>query len=357
MFKTIYCPRSGLPLAQITSLVSGHWNTPILHTFTGHILHPIYSVPLPALLSRLSAQIISLEAQNYKPESISEQIELSLSLSAIMYSLDCIVQENKRPIPSLPAFPIAVGAAPRVLHLASWYFHLTTHRLCFPKFHPDIGNTNLNWQNFPIYLDACFTIKEEWESGRKKLDDEEKAKAAAAAGKELKKENIYKVLDYKKIWNWIDIQISQSPKYPLGRRETFKTLFLRGSYEPENWLADDIDDLAEAVFDLCDQGNEITFFIRQRLAGIRDAINQFYGSFTLLGGVPQEGKESVVLSDAETVKEKEFFESFDSQISALSELPPAPERSQFPSLGLFLKAQAQHNILVRRFNLINSKKA
>lgn len=357
MFKTIYCPRSGLPLAQITSLVSGHWNTPILHTFTGHILHPIYSVPLSALLSRLSAQIISLEAQNYKPESISEQIELSLSLSAIMYSLDCIVQENKRPIPSLPAFPISVGAAPRVLHLASWYFHVTSHRLCFPKFHPDIGNANLNWQNFPIYLDACFTIKEEWESGRKKLDDEEKAKAAAAAGKELKKENIYKVLDYKKIWNWIDIQISQSPKYPLGRRETFKTLFLRGSYEPENWLADDIDDLAEAVFDLCDQGNEITFFIRQRLAGIRDAINQFYGSFTLLGGIPQEGKESVVLSDAETVKEKEFFESFDSQISALSELPPAPERSQFPSLGLFLKAQAQHNILVRRFNLINSKKA
>lgn len=353
--KTIYCPRSGLPLAQITSLVSGNWDNPILHTFTGHILHPIYSVPLPNLLSRLSAQIISLEAQNYKLAA-PEQTELSLSLSAIMYSLDCIVQESKRPIPSLPAFPIAVGSAPRVLHLASWYFHLTSHRLVFPKFHPDIGNANTNWQNFSIYLDACFTIKEEWESGRKKLDDEEKEKARLAAGKELKKENIYKILDYKKIWNWIDLQIAQSPKYPFGRRETFKTLFLRGSYEPENWLADDIDDLAEAVFDLCDQGNEITFFIRQRLASIRDTINNFYGSFTLLGGIPQEGKESVVLSDSETAKEKEFFESFDAQISELSELPPAPERSQFPSLGLFLKAQAQHNILVRRFNLINSKK-
>ena len=65
--KTIYCPRSGLPLAQIASLISGHWENQIFHNFTGHILHPIYSVPLPALLSRLSVQIISLEAQNYKP--------------------------------------------------------------------------------------------------------------------------------------------------------------------------------------------------------------------------------------------------------------------------------------------------
>jgi hypothetical protein len=353
--KTIYCPRSGLPLAQITNLCASNW--PVLANFSQTFLHPIYNVPLPALISKLSSQIICLENNCWKPESTAESTELSLSLSAIMYSLGCIVQDSRNPAPSLPAFPVSIGAASRVLHLASWYFNLTSQRLTFPQYHPNTVDKNLLWQNFSAYLDACFTIKDEWESGKKKLEAEESIRLSQEASKEIRDAKIKIKLDYIKVWAWIDTQISQSPKYPVGRRETLKTLFLRGNLEPENWIADDIDDLSEAVFDLCDQGNDITHFIRQRLNGIRDALNNFYGSFTLLGGIADSGKDSVVVSDSETKKEKEFFENFDNQLIEMTELPPAPERTQFATLGLYLKAQAQHNILSRRWALLQSKRA
>lgn len=354
--KTIYCPRSGLPLVQLTNLCSANW--PVLSNFSQSFLHPIYNVPLPALISKLSSQLVCLENNSWKSESSSEEIELALSLSAIMYSLECLVQDTRNPAPSLPAFPVALGSASRVLHLASWYFNLTTHRLSFPQYHPNTVDKNLLWQNFSTYLDACFTIKDEWENGKKKLEAEEAVRLSQDASKEIRASKLLiKRLDYNKVWNWIDTQISQSTKYPAGRRETLKTMFLRGDLEPENWIADDIDDLSEAVFELCDTGNEISHFIQSRLNHIRDSLNNFYGSFTLIGGIADSGKDSVLVSDAETKKEKEFFENFDNQLIEMSELPPAPERSQFANLGLFLKAQAQHNILVRRWALLQSKRA
>jgi hypothetical protein len=358
--KIIYCTRSGLPLAEINTICTHGW--PFLSSFQSTLIHPIYSFPLEKLLLKLENSLRELEKKEWKADGPAEQQELSLTMSAILYSIDSIwtpLSSERSYAPSLPSYPIAIGTGARLLTHASWYWHLTSKRLALPIFRPNHADKNTHWENFSAYLEACESVREEWEKGRKKYETEEERKRKLDAVREVRAANIYKRIDFIKVWNWIDAQVSTSPKYPSGRRETFKALFLSGDMNPEEWIADDIDDLSEAVFDLCDQGNEITHFIRTRLNHIRDTINSFYGSFTLLSSVASENNTEGTASPTETLtnQEQEFFESFDEKVMNLEALPPPPKRESFATLALFLKAQAQHNILSRRFNLLRARKA
>lgn len=357
--KIIYCTRSGLPLAEINTICTHGW--PLLSSFQSTLIHPIYAFPMEKLLIKLENSLRELARKDWKADGLAEQQELSLAMSAILYSLDSIwtpVSNDRNYEPSLPSFPVAIGTGARLLTHAGWYWHLTSKRLTLPIFKPNSSNHNAHWENFTVYLDACESVREEWEKGRSRYATEEDRKLKLAAVKEIKTANIYKRIDFIKVWNWIDTQISQSSKYPTGRRETLKSLFLSGDMNPEEWVADDIDDLAEAVFDLCDQGNEITHFIRTRLNHIRDNINNFYGSFTLLSSIASEsGDNRAMPAENLTSQEQEFFEGFDEKVMNLEELPPPPKRESFATLALFLKAQAQYNILSRRFVLLRSKAA
>jgi len=344
--KTIFCPRSGLPLLDVSAICSQGW--PMLSSIQASFIHPVYSLDLNRLLLRLDKQLKDAEHSEWKiPDH--EQTETALSMSAIMWSLDAISQDPHNPAPSLPAWPVVIGSAARLFDIATWWHYASSKRLALPTYHTSPKNSNLDWRNFAAFLDAAYSVKEEWETGRKKYATEDEKKRTTAAVKELKRENIYKRIDHTKVWNWIDAQIAQSHKYPVGRRETLRTLFLTGDMNPQDWIVDDIDDLCEAVFDLCDQGNEITHFIGQRLNHIRQTVNEFYGSFTLISSNKATTDASV--SDVQTEQEQEFFAEFDRKIESLDQIPPAPKREHFTSIGLFLKAQAQHNILARRFAL------
>lgn len=348
--KTIFCPRSGLALLEISALCSQGW--PMLSSLQTSFLHPVYSLDLSRLLVRLDKQLRSAESESWKPPA-HEQTETALTLSAIMWSLEAISQDStestrtKQLAPSLPAWPVVIASAARLFDIANWWHFASSKRLALPIYHISEKNNNLQWQNFSVFLDAAFSVKTEWETGRKKYATEEEIKRKTEAIRELRNENIYKRIDHVKVWNWIDAQIAQSSSYPAGRRETLKTLFLTGDMNPQDWIIDDIDDLCEAVFDLCDQGNEITHFIRTRLNHIRSILNDFYGSFTIVSG----GSAEAAVSETQTKEEQEFFAEFDRKIESLESLPPAPKREHFASLGLYLKAQAQHNILARRFTL------
>jgi len=85
----------------------------------------------------------------------------------------------------------------------------------------------------------------------------------------------------------------------------------------------------------------------------------FYSSFTILQPVAGNSGSSLHpdLTEAERAKEKEFFSEFDAQASRLTELPPEPQRKDFASMALFIKAQAQHRLLARRFNLASQQTA
>ena len=350
--KIIYCYRSNVPLASVTAICSQGW--PMLSSIQTVLIHPIYQMPLAKLVIKLEEH---LELAQDTEWSITDQeiSEIKLCMSAIMYALDAIWQapaESRQHIPSLPSTSVAVGSAARLAKLAAWFDYVTSKKISFPLYRISKHNDNINWENFAGWLDDAEAIKHDWEHGAGKLATEEELRKREAALLTVKAEHIYKRIDFNKVWGWIDIQMSQSASYPAGRRETFKSLFMKGDTVPEDWTTDDVDDLVEAILTTCDCGNEITHFINTRLKHIRQLIVDFYSSFTLLSSVSRDASGAATNPDAvHTEQEAEFFADFDKRANELTELPAAPKREHFTSLALFLRAQAQHNILMRRYDM------
>lgn len=355
--ELISCPRSGLPLASVTALCAHGW--PLLSSFQTTLLHPIYGFPLEKLIVKLDTDLRMAEQIEWCSLD-SEQTEIRLTMSAIMYALDAIwlppVEAThlwKQLEPSLPAWAVAIGTGSRLVKLANWYHYATSKRLSFPSYRLSRQNNNLDWQNFATWLDDAFEIKTQWEAGKDKLAHDEELRRRSAALLEVKAEHIYKRIDFNKVWNWVDIQMKQDPKYPAGRRETFKTIFMRGEHAPEEWTIDDIEDVEFAILETCDMGNEISFFINNRLRQIKAVITDFYSSFTLLSSVSNQGLDALdAVTPAEQAATSAFFTSFDKRAAELDTLPEAPKRESFASYAKFLQAQAQWNILKRRHDMI-----
>lgn len=349
--KIIFCARSGLPLCKVEALCSQGW--PFLSSLQNEMIHPLYGMPLDSLLVRLRNGLSAAEEIAWQCYEHEER-ELQITVSAVMYSLGAMWLPPQGSVhriePSLPAWPVVAGSGKRLLNLASWYHHATSKRMEFPMYRITKTAGNTKWENFSGWLDDAFAIKQEWEKGRASHE----LNAIAAQKRELasdtvRAEHLYGRVDFRKVWNWIDLQLAQSKDYPAGRRETFKNLFLTGDLRPEEWTTDDVEDLQFAVTECCDIGNEITFFINTRLNGIKAGIVDFFSSFTIISSVG--GSVSLDMSPEEAAKTQEFFGDFDSRAASLAELPPPPKKESFATLALFLKAQAQWNILKRRFDL------
>lgn len=352
--KLLTCARTGLALATITTLCSNGW--PLLgHPTFNSMIHPVFGFPLDKLIVRFKHQLVLAEDTAYCLQAF-EMRELALSMSAIMYSLDCMWTPApdaayKQEV-SLPSEAIIVGCGSRLLKLASWYHYATSKRLDFPLYRVSKLNENMNWENFKSWLDTAFEIKVEWEEGRDELAQEEELRAKTIALHTISAASLYKKIDLTKVWNWIDIQLAQDGRYVAGRRETFKTIFLKGDLSPEDWTRDDIEDVQLAIVECCDIGNDINFFINARLQAIKAIIEDFYSSFTLLNQAVGDVSSALDMSPQEQARSNEFFAGFDRRAELLTELPAAPKRESFASLGLFLKATAQHNILSKRYDMV-----
>ena len=354
--KIISCPRSGLPLASVSAICSHGW--PLLSAFQANLLHPIYGFPIEKLLVKLDSDLRSAEQVAWCVDAEAE-VEIRLTMSAMMYALETIWQPPveathlwKQLEPSLPAWSVAIGAGGRLLKLASWYHYATSKRLAFPLYRISTANNNLHWQNFGAWLDEAFEIKTEWETGKNKFAHEAELAKRTAALQEVRAEHIYKRIDFNKVWNWVDVQMSQFPAYPAGRRETFKTIFMKADQAPEEWTLDDIEDVHFAIVETCDMGNDISFFINNRLRQIRAVIEDFYSSFTLLSSVSADGLSALdEVTPQEQAATTAFFNTFDKRATELEVLPEAPKRESFASFPKFLQAQAQWNILKRRYDM------
>lgn len=349
--KTIYCQRSGLPLASVTALCSSGW--PFLNSVQSSMLHPIYAMPLGGLLNKFKHHLSIAEQAGWFIEN-HELNEVKLCMSATMYALECIWQPPveavhlwAKLVPSLPGSVVTAGSASRLFNLARWYHFGTSKRLSFPKYRISKLNENLEWENFRSWLDDAFSIKEMWERGRDDLQHAETLRLRTDALATVHSEAVYKRVDFNKVWNWIDIQLAIDKDYPVGRRQTFKSIFMAGELHPEQWSLDDIEDVQFAVLKCCDMGNDISFFINKRLESIREIVKDFYSGFTLLSTVGKEtsGEET----EAERVATGAFFAEYDRKAASLSEIPPEPKRADYGTAGQFAQAQAQWRILVRRF--------
>jgi hypothetical protein len=212
-------------------------------------------------------------------------------------------------------------------------------------------NNNLAWQNFSAWLDDAWSIKTEWESRKQAVDTAEELRHRTDALLAVRADKVYKRIDFNRVWKWVDIQLASDKRYPVGRRETFKSIFMGADLAPQDWTLDDIEDLQQAMLECCDLGNEIMFFINARMSNMREIIKDFYSSFTLLSSVEKQADLSDLDTEVEVTKTGEFFAGFDRRAESLESLPPEPKRESFATIGLFLQAQAQHRILTRRFQM------
>jgi len=366
--KVICCQRSGVPLIEVTSLCSNGWallSQPLMGTF----VHPVYGLALGKLCRRLELQLI--DADHAEWDMPATQIrEISLTISALMYSLDAMWLPSEDALttgrniePSLPDTKTTVGCAGRLLDLASWYFAETTRRLTFPLWKPSKNAGNLNWHGFSAWLDACNEIREDWATNKRKAENKELLHSTEDVMKLVSQAQVYKRIDTKKVWQWIELQASDyGAKYPAGRRETLRSLFMDGELQPELWLPDDCDDLIEMVTDTCDIGNDITSYIRNRVSNIRAAINEFYSDFTLIGGHqlrsgPGATGAGLELTAAEQTAEDNLFGEYETKLLGLTELPPKPVATDYPNRVAALKATAEWNILSKLFAAHKAKPA
>ncbi len=338
---TIYCQRSGIAIAQVRTLcVDGF---PFVKSMEGLLYHPMYNRNLDSLLALLRKDLASAREANWILQGPAAQ-HAALCISAILYSLGALKDDYA----CLPCEKVVIGSGARLLALANWYHHATTKRLTLPRYRPHRDNLNVGWDNLSGWLEACEEVRTVWETGK---DANKKAADLTALTEKTQLAVRNKRNDLPGTWNWIAVQLADN--YPAGRIATWKDLWMNGDIEQENWCLDDVEDLMFALTECCDVGNEVMHYVSGRLRHIKEMIRDFYSSFTILSPRNLTGEASAHpdLSEAERAKEKEFFSEFDAQASRLTELPPEPQRKDFASMALFIKAQAQHRLLARRFSL------
>lgn len=346
--RSLICRRSGLPLAEFQILIQEGYSPLLQEIELLPVLHPFYSIPAVPLLNKLRNTYAQIQDQGFEFAPHLED-KLALLISCLMHSLQLIKQEQA----SLPSNQIALSSAPRLIAFASWYLYVPSRRIPLPWYHISKQNQNLEWDNFRFWLDEAFNKRTEWETKRREREREEELRQTEVALDEIRHREILKKLDLRKIWRWITLQCDG--KVPAGRLETWKELFLTGDVNCHEWLSEDVQDLQVAILDHCDPGNEIMYFIRERLSAINSLIRDFYGGYVLLGHESQE--EFGESNGAPTSKELDFLRGFDEKVEILTELPSEPRRVDFATQVLFLKAQANWNILRRRWELHQKRNA
>lgn len=337
--KDIYCRTSGVLLGHIqVAIVEGHMTYLQSHA-ESVFLHPFYGLDSVVLMKKLESSLHAHQESGWTP-SEAEKLRLRLLCSAVMHHLGVLKQSE----PTLPSHVIASASAGRLLGICKWFWFTSSQRLQLPQYSVSKKNENLEWQNFKFWLDGAYEVRHEWTSTSREMKRDAEKKLMEQAMSMLRSEHIRPV-DKKKVWNWIALQL-EGGKVHQSRIDLWKELFLTGDTNITDWHKDDVEDLQFAIAQHCDTAHEILFYVNQRLNGIKSMIQDFFGSFTLLTTVQKDhyGEEG------ETEEEKQFFAGFDKQAEALEELPGAPKREDFATLGLFIQAQARWNILKKRWD-------
>jgi hypothetical protein len=335
----LFCSRSGILLGQFIPSIVEARETYVQSFHDTILIHPAYTYNQTKLAQRLHAALYSAHELEWDIQEPHKQ-RIQLLCSAIMWNLGSIRQER----PGLPSFPIAAGSAARILALAKWYWFISSQRLVFPAYSVSSRHGNLEWQNIRRWLDACFEIKQAWETKSRKAAQRQELLDATESTQLVIRKQLYKRLDLNKIWNWIKLQCDG--EYAPGQLTTWKDLFLNGDMEAHYWTADDVDDLSDAIVNCCDIGNEITSFISDRLACIRACIKDYGEGYTI---IDRGHSSSLGLADGSTPQEVALFAELDKQADAIEALPAKPEQKDYPSKALFWQAEAKWNLLAKRF--------
>lgn len=315
----LICQYSGLQIGTLEyETVAGHM--PYLTHWDGMCaIHPVFSLPKPKLLAFARNEWNRLAKAAENEETTEHESNcLRVCFLAVLHGLDSIKQEAA----ALPPLAIVQNNMNKLFTLSYWHYHLESKRFAFPEFKINKLNANGRFDNINHYLDACFSVKEEYESGVSDLVEQEKVNAAERALKALRNSWITPVGN-KALWRWVRAHLPE--KYSADAQGWMGTLFLGNEKTILDFDKDEIELMIEIITSECPAGTAILKPVRERL----DKILQIH----------IDNKEAFTVDFAE-------YESFDTPEAALAAVMAdevvmiAPNPADFAKKVDYIRAHA-----------------
>lgn len=295
----IHCKLSGIRIGTLEMLtVAG--TLPYLRSWSDVVCHhPVFSMPTAKLLDFTLAEhnrLASVIEDNMATEA--EQQILQVCHLALLHKLDCIVQDR----PGLAPLRIVRATLQGVANLAKWKHYLESKRFRFPAYHLSPLNNNLNFSNLPDYLDVCYSVKHDYETKTRDIEEKAKIAAAAAAMQALKNEWVTPV-SKKVLWNWVKAWLPD--KYKVDADNWLGALFLGGSQTIRAYDEDEIALAEEIIISSVPMGTGMLSAVRGRLDEIKTIWTDHNKAWEVIespaqlsvNGIPYVGEEP---------KEKDF---------------------------------------------------
>lgn len=301
------------------------------------MIHPFFGLSDHVLLSKFDDAIDTLINDDWVPRNKANIQKLQVLTVAIIDRLGCYVSRYG----TIPSEKVAIASCMGIRSIAKWFLYETSKRPMFPSYCPAYNAES--WESLRGWIWSCFEIREDYTSRVRRIYLEAEQKARQDAAKEAINNSVgYKKSDYRKIWNWIELQLDGNvhPK----RIKTFKQIFLMADLEPELWNEDDVEDLQIEIIANCDESSSVYSFALHRCRALADYLSDFYGSFTMVTSAVNGAS-----TELEKQRTDELTAELDAKLDSLPELV-APKESDFLSRALFMKAQAEYKLLSMRRN-------
>ena len=311
------CQLTGLQIGTLEyDTVAGH--APWFSHWNGmQARHPMFSLPRVKLLAFARSGWNRLAKASADGETTEkEDTILRVAFLAVLHSLGSV----KQTLPGLPAIHIVQNNMNRLFALAYWHHYLDSKRFGFPEYRVSKINANADFLYVGDYLDVCFAIKEDYEKGINDLEEQERAQAAERALKQLRNSWVVPVSN-KQLWKWVLANLPE--RYKADAMGWMGTIFCGTERSILAFDKDEHQLMQDIVLSNCPIGTGVMKAVETRLNAIMTIYNDHKEAF------------SVDLSS--------YAEPDDAPKTVLV----APKRSDFVTLGEFIKANATYYLQQR----------
>lgn len=345
MKHPISCALSGVAIGTLEFVTcAGH--VPYLsHWDNMTALHPIFSLPMNKRLAFARHEWNRLAKASEDEETTkTEDLHLRVTFLAVLHSLDSINQTA----PGLPAIHIVQSQMNRLFALAYWKHYLESKRFAFPEFKINKANLNDKFENLHHYLDACFAIKEDYETKVEEAVEKEKLAAADRALKALRDSWITPTSN-KALWRWVKAHMPS--RYEADAQGWMSTLFLGNQSTVLDFDSDEVDLMQQIIEGECPAGTGIMKAVRDRIEWIKTVQSDHREAFTVNfeDYLPPKAQHRSVATDGSIA----FSE--DMKDDELVEMPAEPKQETFANKVLWIKARAMWMLQCRAISQRNSK--
>lgn len=270
----LICARSGVKLGKFVP-ASGMKPTPYVHAWkTSTFLHPVFSLELPALISRASAawQLEKAGIRQYP------MLDKQLLFLAMLHSSNCIKQDT----PGLPSAKVVEVCFPRLIELLGWKHDTASDRVSFPKLHIHKGRTDEGefglFSTVSSWLDLCEVCKDEYENTARTRQKEAKRKAYELSLKNIRRQ-MYSDISLKRLWKWFETQV---PQMILENNSDLEQLWYSEESRIQVWTAEDIEALEGLFLRHCELGNSVSHEFNKRIQQLNEWLRIYNDTFEIV---------------------------------------------------------------------------